>query len=214
MRRVDLSGKRFGRLVVVDLLPDRTRFGNTRWACRCDCGRTAEVVSSHLVTGHTQSCGCIKRKHGHYTEHKGSPTYSSWQAMLYRCDRPQHPHFRHYGGRGISVCPEWRDFRAFLGDVGERPSLGHSLDRIDVDGNYEPGNVRWATAIEQHANRRNNTVLSAAGRTLTLAGWARLTGIKYTTIRERLRRGWAAEDAVGIAALPKHARYAEVRPCP
>jgi hypothetical protein len=134
-----------------------------------------------------------KCKHGYY----GTPTYKSWQAMVERCGREKHPHFARYGGRGISVCPRWREsFQAFLDDVGERP-MGKTLDRFpNKDGNYEPGNTRWATDVEQHQNMRNNRYLTCFGKTQLLMNWSTETGIKRTTINERIRRGWGVEKTL------------------
>ena len=115
--------------------------------------------------------------------------------MWGHCTRPTHPHFDRYGGRGILVCVRWRDFRDFLADMGERPA-GTSLDRIDNDGNYEPGNCRWATEVEQKANTRVAIRLTLNGETLGQAEWARRLGVRTTTIAHRLRRGWPLERAL------------------
>lgn len=139
-------------------------------------------------------------KHGHSRKAWKSPTYKSWHAMMKRCHQTGATEYRLYGGRGINVCERWQDFRNFLADMGERPT-GHSLDRIDPDGHYEPGNCRWATNLEQQNNKRNNTVLTAGGRTMTIQDWHRETGIGSSTIRERLRRGWSTEDAVSKRPL-------------
>lgn len=115
--------------------------------------------------------------------------------MWSRCAYEKHPAFSHYGGRGIVVCDRWKDFRNFLTDMGERPD-GTSLDRIDNDRGYEPGNCRWATDIEQHNNTSANRILVVRGEALTLSQWARRTGLGVSTVRERLRRGWPPERAV------------------
>ena len=123
-------------------------------------------------------------------------TKKSWEAMLNRCRSNKHVHYNDYGGRGIAVCDRWLLFENFLADMGSRPSKNHSIDRIDNNGNYEPGNCRWATRIEQHRNKRSNRHITAMGETHTLAGWAERTGLLKQTIRMRLERGWPDEDAV------------------
>lgn len=172
-RLIDLGGQVFGRLTVVDRA-ENNRHGQTMWECVCGCGREVTVCSMSLRNGDTQSCGCVRREvmavshrhHGHAQQRDGtrpSPTYVSWRAMLARCYDSSHPYFHNYGGRGITVCDRWRySFKAFLSDVGTRPSVKHSIDRYpNNDGDYEPGNVRWATRTEQNRNRR--TVRKAEG---------------------------------------------------
>jgi hypothetical protein len=116
--------------------------------------------------------------------------------MKDRCLNPGQKHYPHYGGRGITVCDRWKlDFLPFLADVGERPSPRHSLDRINVDGNYEPGNVRWATQAQQARNKRDNRTVTWQGQTLTVTDWARITGIHRNTLDARIRDGWPLEKA-------------------
>ena len=130
----------------------------------------------------------------HITE---EPEYSSWIGMLKRCFQPNSPGWKRYGGRGITVCQEWvHSYESFLAHVGRRPSPNHSIDRINNDGNYEPGNVKWSDSFEQMNNTKYNRFLSINGETLTISQWAQRTGKKYNTIHERLRRGWTAEDAI------------------
>ncbi len=165
-RRVDLTGRRFGRLVVLEFTGRKTNGRVPIWQCKCDCGQIKDVESASLVRGNTSSCGCFNkdrvaethRKHGQYT----NPMYAVWTQMKARCMNPRHAGFKYYGGRGISVCQRWIDsFSAFLADMGERPD-GLEIDRINNDGNYEPGNCRWATRAQQMMNTRRNKPRMAA----------------------------------------------------
>ncbi len=155
--------KRFGRLTVLGEAQDRQR--HRVYLVRCDCGTEKTVRQSHVLEGLIQSCGCFRREtsraslqhqltHGEAVRSGRSTTYKTWRSMMARCNNPHHIGYPNYGGRGISVCPEWRaSYVAFRDHVGERPD-GHTIDRINVNGNYEPGNVRWATTSEQMRNRR------------------------------------------------------------
>lgn len=197
MKINDLTGQRFGRLVVLSIA-GRSKQRNVLWLCQCDCGNTHIVNSPSLVDGKTRSCGCLSveiLKTLHST-HGGTnhPMYQTWLGMKQRCSNPNHKDYHRYGGRGISVCPRWeKDFAAFLSDVGERPSSKHSLDRIDRDGNYEPGNVRWATPTEQARNKAACIILSIDGETKPLAQWAEELNIPHRTLVSRHAKGWTDE---------------------
>lgn len=163
-RNRDLTGQRFGRLIIMTRAPSRGY--RTYWNVRCDCGTEKEVSQSVLVTGKAKSCGCfnaenravINTKHGKVN----TPTYISWCSMWARCTNSKLKSYANYGGRGVSVCEEWKDFSVFLSDMGERPN-GTSIDRINVNGNYEPSNCRWATPSEQ---RRNQRAAAEIGRSM------------------------------------------------
>ena len=203
MRPLDLAGQKIGRLTV----SAETKYdGHSRkWKCFCSCGAETWVAASQLQSYRTRSCGCLQKemvsearfRHGHSSKVKGvSPTYRIWQAMLQRCENPTDADYENYGGDGIRVCSEWHDFTAFLQDMGECP-LSLSLDRIDNDGDYEPGNCRWATKQEQCNNTRRNHRITAFGKTRTLVEWGKVTGIRPSTIRKRLvDLNWPPERAL------------------
>ena len=156
----DMTGQVFGRLTVVQ------RGGRYRtqrkWWCRCECGNEVEVLGDNLRRGHTRSCGCFmvdqtKAANTTHGEAHKTAEWSSYQAMINRCERPSHKQFKDYGGRGIRVCERWRQsYAAFLTDMGRKPTPSHSIDRYpDPDGDYEPGNCRWATRSQQERNKRS-----------------------------------------------------------
>ncbi len=147
----DLTGRRFGRWEVIERNgSNRTR--NSAWSCSCDCGNSGTVSADNLRGGQSKSCGClIGERHGMAQ----TPEYRAWVAMIQRCHNPKMPNFKDYGGRGIVVCDEWRgSFTAFYEHIGPKPSSDLSIDRIENNGNYEPGNVRWATRLQQNNNTR------------------------------------------------------------
>jgi hypothetical protein len=200
-RSNDLTGQRFGSLTVLGFShASADGRGRRYWRCVCDCGNEAAIRGDSLKGGGTVSCGCALMKklrtHGHAPIRKASPTYRSWNRMRARCLKPTATQWKHYGGRGITVCKRWESFENFLADMGERPSLKHSIDRIDNSGNYEPGNCRWATMQEQCNNRRSSRMIEYDGVTMSLADWARKVGIKYQLLLQRLNRGWSAQDAL------------------
>ena len=213
-------GERYGRLLVVS--PGETLAGNQKpgrrrqWICKCDCGNEKVAKEHNLRIGVTKSCGCIHREvsakqgretttHGHTRNCSWSPEYKSWVAMISRCTHTTNKQYHRYGGRGISICQEWMVFENFLRDMGEKPTPKHTLDRIDNDGNYEPGNCRWATVQEQNRNRSSGVYFECFGERLSLTEWGEKTGIPIETIRSRIHKfGWSVEKA--LSTPPKSRR--------
>lgn len=153
--RIDCANKRFGQWTVLDCLgPDKHR--QIKWRCKCDCGTVSEVTGKSLKDGRSKSCRrCMNVRHGHAANSAHSLEYRVWHNMKKRCYTPSSTGYAYYGGRGIGVCTEWRNsFEAFLSFVGKRPSADHEIDRIDSNGDYEPGNVRWTTRLGNMRNRR------------------------------------------------------------
>lgn len=196
-KAADLKGERFGRLVVERR--DHTLKKAAFWICRCDCGSITTVQSCHLRSGATQSCGCLNKEQAskRMTTHglSRSRLYSEWHGMKGRCLNPRAKRYKGYGGRGITVCDEWRDsFEAFQDWAlanGYQDDL--TIDRIDNDGPYSPENCRWVTNREQQNNRRNNHLLSYNSKEQTIAKWAEETGLDWMVIYDRIRNGWTIE---------------------
>jgi hypothetical protein len=191
----NLVGHRFGRLVVLSYVGrQRSTF---RWICRCDCGTEKSCLASGLRNGSITSCGCRLKEvaaskfriHGL----TGTPTHRIWRGMHDRCNSPLKTC---YQGRGITVCERWKDFELFLSDMGEVPSPKHSIDRIDNNGNYEPGNCRWATHMQQCRNKRTSRLETFNGETLTLSEWAQRFSISQSKLRGRLNLGWTFAAAI------------------
>lgn len=202
---IDLTGKRFGRYVVVSRSLV-SNWGETRWECVCDCGNTSCVNGTDLKRGTSSSCGCYgremvsKAKRVHGQSH--SPEHSTWAGMHKRCSNPKTNGFKNYGGKGIKVCERWQDFQKFLADMGPKPSREHTLDRVDRDGDYTPENCRWASHQVQQNNRSTNVVIEHQGQSMTVAEWARQTGLEYSTLWRRLFvLRWPIEKALQVLAV-------------
>lgn len=198
----DLVGQQFGRLTVIRL-DGKTSNGNAKWLCRCDCGNLKSVGSYALRSGNTQSCGCIQQEqrtlgpktHG---ESKAS-LYKLWGGMRVRCNERFAEKYPIYSGRGIKVCDEWSKYEAFRDwALSHGYHEGLTIDRIDVNGDYEPTNCRFITLKEQQNNRRNNHLLTFRGKTQTMSQWADEVGLKYKCLEHRINRGWSVDDALTV----------------
>jgi len=193
--KIDLTGKVFNRLTVLGDFGDRDNQNKIKWKCQCICGAIKYISGPQLKSGKTKSCGCLQTenriKHGQWKH----PLYNIWKGMVDRCTKENTHNYKDYGGRGITVCDRWLDVNNFIEDMSTRPE-GTSIDRIDNNGNYEPSNCKWSTDKEQSNNRRSSRYLEYNGESKTLVDWSRDTGIKQTTIGERLRRGWTIEQAL------------------
>jgi len=199
MAKIDLTGQKFGKLTAIKPV-GTNKSGNTLWKCKCDCGNSSVVINSNLTRGNSKSCGCtnserlIKRNTKHnlcYT-----PIYNVWSSMKERCRNKNCKEYVHYGGRGIKICDEWMDFNNFYNGMIGTYKKGLSLDRINVNGNYEPSNCRWVTQLRQCNNKRNNLYLTIDGVTATLADICRSYNVGYQKVWKRLKRGWPIEEAV------------------
>jgi hypothetical protein len=196
----DLSGRRFGWLTVL-----RRDWRKDCWACRCACDKEVIFRGIRLREGSARSCGCLRseilRIKSNTVPEPDLPDESRatvWGGMIDRCYNPNNVSWAYYGGRGIRVCDEWRhSVAAFIRDVGPRPSMEHSIDRIDNDGNYEPGNVRWATRKQQGRNRSNNVIVEYQDERRCIGEWAELLNVRASG----LNRLWRVRPGDVIAAI-------------
>lgn len=205
-KAIDLSGQRFGRLIVIRLI--ETDIVGAVWKCRCDCGNEVDVRASCLRSGNTRSCGCLIREVDKkiHTKHGKSDSrlYPIWSSMKDRCYNSKHRSFKHYGSRGITVCDEWlHDFNSFYewamasGYDENAPRGQYTLDRIDNDKGYSPDNCRWVTIKEQQNNRRSSRMITFNSETHTMYEWAKILGMPYKTLNNRINwRRWSIEKAL------------------
>jgi len=200
--RIELTGLKFGRLLVIRSVrkADQARLF---WECQCDCGKTVVICGQNLRIGMTQSCGCLQKERVLETCFKHGLSHTSihntWMSMKQRCEDDHCKAYPQYGGRGIKVCERWHEFNNFYADMGLPPQKGMTLDRFpNNDGNYEPGNVRWATKKEQANNRRSSHLLTFEGKTQTIAQWEDEVGHRRGVINNRLFRGWTTERAITV----------------
>jgi hypothetical protein len=198
----EMVGERFGRLLVVSRHPAE---GTAMWNCICDCGMERTVLGTSLRAGRTRSCGCYIRDAviARQTTHgeSGTPEYMAYRKAQQRCSTdPESEYYKRYAARGIKFS--FTSVEEFIADVGRRPSDKYSLDRVDNDRGYEPGNIRWATTDEQMENRGITRRLTVEGETLTVAQWSKRIGIKGDVIRGRIGLGWTARQAIGLDERP------------
>lgn len=197
---IDLSGKKIGALTIFKRAGSAPS-GEALWECQCDCGIACIKTSSSIKENHEPSCGCLKGfkiskcmvRHGRTR----SPEYVSWCGMKARCLNSNEPGFHRYGGRGIQICERWKNsFENFLTDMGEKPSPSHSIDRIDVDGNYEPSNCRWATKTEQSRNQRSNRLIEYNGSMIHISVLAKQACVSRPVFCRRINNGWTVEESL------------------
>lgn len=198
-KRIDLVGRKIGHLTVI------RHNGGKKWQCRCVCGAEFEASGGHLRRGVPQSCGCklaehmrVKStRHGFAAPGRRRPEYTAWRSMRARCHDPMCKAYSYYGARGIRVCMAWREsFEVFLRDIGERPSKGHSLGRINNDRGYEPGNVRWETIDQQARNKRSAHMIVVNGERVSVTEAAAKAGVDRHLVFNRLHRGWSPDRAL------------------
>lgn len=206
VRQEKMDALRYGRLEIIGKAASRN--GQVYMLCRCDCGTEKEIALSSLKRGLTQSCGCYRKEKGPGNQtHKQSytRTYKTWLSMRQRCLNPNNPAYKNYGGRGITIAPEWDDFAQFLADMGDVPD-GMTIERINNDEGYNPSNCRWATRIEQGRNTRKCRLITHNGQTKTLSEWADEHGINRQTLGKRLDNGWDIDRALTQSPLVYHNR--------
>lgn len=202
----DITGQKFGRLTALYRLYNTKC--KTKWLCVCDCGNLKEVYITELIRGHTKSCGCLKRdttisrNKRLRTTHGKTHTrlFNIWDAMKKRCYNKNVNNYKDYGGRGIKICDEWlHDFQAFYDwSISNGYDDNLTIDRIDVNGNYEPNNCRWLTHKQQQRNKRNNKNYTINGVTHCLSEWCNIHNTNYKLVWDRIHIGWAIERALGL----------------
>lgn len=203
----DLTGQRFGRLSALHVAAGEDARHYVRWLCVCDCGEQRCVARGSLLNGDTRSCGCLQAEaakarritHGL----SKTPEYVVWKNMHSRCEDSRNKAYHNYGGRGISVCPDWSTFEAFFADMGKRPA-GMTLERKENEKDYCKTNCVWATRAAQQSNTRRTRHVTAFGRTQALSQWSAETDLSISTIANRLKQGVPAENS--LIARPKIGR--------
>lgn len=203
-RTMDLAGKKFGRLTPIK------RIDLKRWLSNCECGGTAISATQSLVSGHAKSCGCLAREMARDMKrtHGASNTraHNTWNGIIQRCTNPNTPQYDDYGGRGISVCDEWRDFANFLSDMGQPPK-GCSIERKDNNAGYSKANCIWADRKTQQRNRRVVELIELNGEKRCLSEWAEIYGLPQHLVLSRVfALKWSPEEALGIQPRKRASR--------
>lgn len=196
-KRIDMIGKKFGKLTVLEELSERDKFGNKMYKCKCDCGNFIRIRGACLRVGNNKSCGCLRGiNHGKRKE----PLYWVWCSIKQRCYNHNNHRYKDWGGRGITMCDEWfNNFQAFYEwSINTGYCKGLTIDRIDNSKNYEPSNCRWVDKKTQNRNKRNNKTFTINGETHCLSEWCEILNLKYGTVEMRLRRGWTIEKALKV----------------
>lgn len=210
MSLIDLTDTRVNKLRVLRRVENVGK--QPAWLCICDCGTKKTILGMHLRAGKPVDCGCkyLERQRASHVRHgmTDSPEWRAWKSMLDRCLNDNHPSWRHYGGRGITVCKRWLMFENFYSDMGPRPE-GMSLDRINNSKGYKPSNCRWATHAEQQNNRRSNVYLTLDGETKTMKQWAAHFGVKYSVVKERHADGKSSMELFAASPRKKYGRLVE-----
>lgn len=203
IKRIDLTGQRFGKLVVTDFIEVALKSRLAKWRCSCDCGKQIITTGKLLRSGESTSCGCARNAsvarankarletHGM----SGSREYRIWTLMRNRCENHGATNYARYGGRGISVCHSWKNFETFFADMGYA-GAGMTLDRIDNDAGYCKENCRWASKQDQANNRTSSRIIEHRGQKKTLSQWADMAGVKVGTLHARLKSGWSTDRAL------------------
>lgn len=191
---IDLTKQKFGKLTVIRRV-NNNQYGSSQWLCECNCGQRTVTLGSSITSGETQSCGCLRIKHGHRTAFKKSKTYITWSHMIQRCTNPNNQDYHDYGERKITVCKRWLKFKNFLEDMGERP-LGYQIDRIENNKGYCKENCRWTTSKTNNRNRRSNHLISYNNKTQCVIEWSEETGIPEYVIRQRLKHNWSIQKTL------------------
>ena len=196
MTKIDITGKRYGHLTAIRY-DHTTKSRHEYWLFKCDCGKEKVIEKYSVTSGVQKYCGCQKWKQKHGKSHER--IYSIWHCMIQRCENKHNTGYKNYGGRGINVCKEWKDFRNFYNwSISSGYSNGLTIDRIDVNGNYCPENCKWATIHEQTRNKRTNTLITIGKETKCLCDWAKHYCIRVNTVCDRIKRGWSIENALTI----------------
>ena len=207
MKAINIVGQKFNRWTILSRAENHPISGSAQFLCQCDCGNKTIIPGTSIRKGHSKSCGCLRDelaskrmqgvkfglKHGLY----GTKIYTTWRAMLQRCEDTNSSGYYKYGAKGIKVCKRWHNIKNFVSDMGFPPSPKHSIDRIKNHGDYKPSNCKWSTLIEQMNNHSLNVFISYNGEANTIAQWACKLNLNYKALRKRIRTfHWTIERSL------------------